>query len=229
MSHDPETPIDIYVCFGHERGTHYPHWMLMLRNRGSMVGTWIHSTGGPTQNTPYACTIQANKRVNSHGIESTELLGTISLKDVNKVKAAAKRVPPQQCQMYVVTLASELEKKGLLPNGVTARLGQRVRMSETAQGYRRQNPVAKPDIAWYPPGEAAPSWVQNVTSMPTSSGPSHSSAGGRSYDSTSAYGHGSHRPRVIEVSPTAQQHHSSSQHQQRLQRQEHSGGCCMVM
>ncbi|KAL8946682.1 MAG: hypothetical protein Q9183_007875 [Haloplaca sp. 2 TL-2023] len=117
-----------------------------------MVGTWTHSTGGPTQNTPYACKIQANKRVNSHGIESTELLGTISPKDINNVHAAAKRVPPQQCQIYVVTSTSELEKKALLPHSVTSRLGQKIRMSETAQGYRRQNPVAKPDIEWYPPG-----------------------------------------------------------------------------
>ncbi|KAL8935694.1 MAG: hypothetical protein Q9211_004559, partial [Gyalolechia sp. 1 TL-2023] len=135
--------------------------MLMLQTRGAPVGTWIHSTGGPTLNAPYICTIQANKRVNSRDIESTDFLGTISPKDFNKVKAAAKRVPPQQCQMYVVTVTSELEKKGLLPNGTTARLGQRVQMSETAQGYRRQNPVAKPDIAWYPPDQSAPSWVQN--------------------------------------------------------------------
>lgn len=67
----------------------------MLQTQGSMFGTWIHSTGGPIQDSPLTCTIQANKRVNSHGIEHTELIGTISPKDINKVNAAAKGVQPQ--------------------------------------------------------------------------------------------------------------------------------------
>ena len=122
MAHNLETPVDVLVCFAHARGDHFPHWMLMLQTQGSRFGTWIHSTGGPTQNLPYTCTIQANKRVDSRGIESTELIGTIPAKDLNKVKAAAKRVQPQQCQMYVVSVVSELEKKGLLPQGTTAQV-----------------------------------------------------------------------------------------------------------
>lgn len=54
--------------------------------------------------------------------------------------------------------------------------GQRVKMSERAQGYRRQNPPAKPSIAWYPPGQAAPYWVENMASGAASSRPSQSSA-----------------------------------------------------
>ena len=79
-----------------------------------MFGTWNHSTGEPIQKSPYTCTIKANKRVNSHRIEHTELIGIISPKDINTVNAAAKGVQPQQCQMYFVSLVLELENKGLL-------------------------------------------------------------------------------------------------------------------
>lgn len=175
-------------------------------------------------------TIEANKRVNSRGIESIELLGTVSPKDVKKIIAAAKRVPLQQCQMYVITVASELEKRGFLQNGTTSRLGQRVQMSQTAQGYRRQNPVAKPSIAWYPAGQPAPSWVPNVTTMPASSRPSQSSSRRADHRRTTTHGSGSqHAPQVIELRPTGQRYHSSSQRPERHRQESSSGGCCIVM
>src|SRR5947209_2517838 len=122
MSFAPNLPIDVYVCFGVERGTKYPHWMLMLRSRDSARGTWYHSIGGPSQNRPYEVEIAANKRVDSRGIQSMERIGTISVNDVNKVRAAAQRVPAQQCQRYVVALVAELEHRGLIPPGQAIRL-----------------------------------------------------------------------------------------------------------
>lgn len=118
----------------------------MLRSKDSNFGTWYHSTGGPTRNEPYKVTIQANKRVDSHGTQSTECLGTISPRDVSKVTAAAKRVPPQQCQKYVVSLIAELENRHLLPYGHAARLNGQVQISDLSRNYEREHPVPPPSI-----------------------------------------------------------------------------------
>jgi len=144
MPLDPNLPADVYICYGVERETKFPHWMLMIRSRDSAYGTWYHSTGGPTQNIPYQVTVQDHKRAASPGIGSLQLLGTISPKDQNKVKAAAQRVPPQQCQRYVVALISELEHRGLLPPGRAAQLSQTVQMSQVALDYANMNPVPQP-------------------------------------------------------------------------------------
>lgn len=148
MKFDPTLPVEIYVCYAHERGNSYPHWLLSLQSRGSAKCTWIHSTGGPSQNRKYEYTCQADKAVISHGIASTKLLGTVSPNYVNKVLAATKRIVPQQCQMYVVAVVAELEKKELLPPGRTAYLKDKVQISKASIDYRRGHPVAKPAIAY---------------------------------------------------------------------------------
>lgn len=167
MSFAPDVPIDVLVCHGKERGTKYPHWMLMLVSRGAQKGTWYHSIGGPTQNKPYEVAIQAQKRVDSQGISSTELIGSIMPKDVNKVKAAAQRVPAQQCQRYVVALVHELEKKGLAQKGEAVRLNNKVQMSERAQAYAIQNPVEHPSGAYVP--------ARSSGTRPSNSGHQHGS------------------------------------------------------
>ena len=234
MSYNPNIPIDVCACFGQERNGKYPHWMVMLLPQGSLFGTWIHSTGGPTQSKPYQCTIQANKRANSHGIDSTELLGTISPKDVKKVTDAAKRIPPQQCQMYVVALVAELEKKGLLQTGNAPRLRRKVQMSERAQAYRQENPVGKPTIAHYPPGKPSLAWTDVGPSRPTSSNIGRIPV--------------SHQAQAYEMQPISRNHHQSSNNGQRARptqqarptrqarrpgqaEQNHNdgGGCCIIM
>ena len=136
------------MCYGHEGSQHYPHWLLSLRTSNATKCTWIHSTGGPSQNKNYERSIQAGKSVESRGIASTSFQGNISARDVSKVIAAAKRVEPQQCQMYVVAVIAELEKKGLLPQGRTAFLKDQVQMSDKSCDYRREHPVSKPAIAY---------------------------------------------------------------------------------
>ena len=151
MSFPPNVPVNVLVCYSKERGTKYPHWMLMLVPQGRQRGTWYHSVGGPTQDRPYEVAIEANKRTDSHGIESTELVGTIQAKDVNKVKAAAQRTPAQQCQRNVVHLVHNLEKKGLTRPGEAKRLNGLVQMSERAQKFAEQNPIDHPSGAYVPP------------------------------------------------------------------------------
>lgn len=148
MSFDPNRPVEVHVCYGHEGSQHYPHWLLSLRTPNATKCTWIHSIGGPSQNKNYECSIQAGKSVESRGIASTSFQGNISARDVSKVIAAAKRVEPQQCQMYVVAVIAELEKKGLLPQGRTAFLKDQVQISDKSCDYRREHPVSKPAIAY---------------------------------------------------------------------------------
>ncbi|CAK3799037.1 Hypothetical predicted protein [Lecanosticta acicola] len=161
MSFAPNVPIDVLVCYGKERGTRYPHWMLMLISQGAQRGTWYHAVGGPTQHAPYSLAVQADKRLDSHGIETTELIGSIMPKDVNKFKSAAQRVKPQQCQRFVVAVVHELEKKELINRGEAVRLNGKVQMSELAQAYAVQNPVEHPSGAYVP---AAPSIAGPSTS-----------------------------------------------------------------
>lgn len=148
MSFNSNRPVEIYVCYGHERFGEHPHWLLSLQTPGTDRCTWIHSTGGPTQKRDYECSVQANKDVDSRHIAFTSLQGTISPQDVDAVIAAAKSIEPQQCQMYVVAVVAALEKKGLLPEGRTAFLKDQVQMSETSRDYRREHPVSKPAIAY---------------------------------------------------------------------------------
>ncbi len=77
----------------------------------------IQSTGGPTQERDYECSIRPNKSVGSWGIASSNFQGNIFSRDVDRVVEAAKRVQPQQYQMYVVAVVAELEKEGLLKEG----------------------------------------------------------------------------------------------------------------
>lgn len=148
MFFNPDRQVEILVCYSDEFGDTYPHWLLSLRSVGAKECTWIHSIGGPSQERDYECSIRANKSLDSRSIASTSLQGTISSQDVDKVIAIAKRIQPQQCQMYVVAVVAELEKEGLLPRGRTAFLKDQVQMSERSIDYRRGHPVAKPAVAY---------------------------------------------------------------------------------
>ena len=72
----------------------------------------------------------------------------LSSTDLNKVIAAAKRIEPQQCQMYVVAVVAKLDRKGLLPAGRTSLLKDKVQMSKQSSDFRRAHPVAKPALAY---------------------------------------------------------------------------------
>ena len=120
MSISSKRSLEIHVCYGYEHLGEYPHWLLSLQSPGASECTWLHSTGGPSQGRAYECSIRANKHIESVGIASSSIQGYISPKDVSKVIGAVRRIEPQQCQMYVITVAAELEKTGLLSQCRTA-------------------------------------------------------------------------------------------------------------
>jgi hypothetical protein len=121
--------LDVYVAFGQRRGTDPLHWILLVAPSGSDRCTWYHVTGGPTQGTGYTLMIQANKRVNSLGIASKELIGSIQEKDINKLKSSAQSVPLQRCQRWTCDLLGDLERKGLITAGWTAHFRGRIEPS----------------------------------------------------------------------------------------------------
>lgn len=125
----PSQIFDIYVAFGQRRGNDPLHWMLLVAPTGSDRCTWYHVTGGPTQGTGYSLIIQANKRVNSLGIASKELVGRIEDKDINKLKASAQKPNLQRCQRWTCEVLEDLERKGLIAVGTTATYRRRIEPS----------------------------------------------------------------------------------------------------
>ncbi|KAF5231140.1 hypothetical protein FAUST_9446 [Fusarium austroamericanum] len=109
---------NLYVAFCKDRGTGNPrHWILVMAEEGSSSQTtWYHSTGGPTQDKPYSVVIE-QKPFDSRGIEKYHLIGEISPKDKNKIKAAAQRTPAMRCQRWVVNVIEDLEKRSIVPEG----------------------------------------------------------------------------------------------------------------
>ncbi|APA09755.1 hypothetical protein sscle_05g045250 [Sclerotinia sclerotiorum 1980 UF-70] len=61
-----------------------------------------------------------------------------------KIIDAAKRIPPQHCQTFVVALVSELERKALLPGVTAVHLLSRMEMPEEARVYRENHPDLSP-------------------------------------------------------------------------------------
>ncbi|KAH6973662.1 hypothetical protein BKA56DRAFT_676330 [Ilyonectria sp. MPI-CAGE-AT-0026] len=109
--------LEIYIAFGHRRGSDPVHWMIMLRAPDSTKSTWYHVTGGPSKGTNYELVIQNNKRFKTFSVSDHCYVGGINEQDQNKVKAAAKKVPAQRCQEWTVEVLRNLEKKGLVPVG----------------------------------------------------------------------------------------------------------------
>jgi hypothetical protein len=112
--------LSLYVALGQRRGQDPLHWIILAVPEGSDRCTYYHMVGGPTQGNNYELQIQANKRVNSNGISSSEYVGTIAKSDVNKLKASAQRIAPQFCQSWVVGVLEDVERKGLVAQGTAA-------------------------------------------------------------------------------------------------------------
>lgn len=121
--------LDVYIAFCQRRGTDPAHWMLLVGTTGTNRCTWYHVTGGPTQNSGYTLMIQANKRIDSFGIVSRELVGTIQEKDLNKLKSSAQSIPLQRCQRWTCDLLEDLERKALIEKGQAASYRARIEPS----------------------------------------------------------------------------------------------------
>jgi len=73
--------------------------------------------------------IQANKRVNSLGIASKELIGTIQEKETNKLKSSAQKAGLQQCQRWTCDVIEDLERKRLIVAGTAETYRSRIESS----------------------------------------------------------------------------------------------------
>ena len=92
----------------------------MVAQPGSDRCTWYHVVGGPSQNRPYEPKIVANKRIDSFGISTKLWISRVPASEVNKIKAAAKSVPMQNCQRWTTEVLAKLERKKLVPPGTAA-------------------------------------------------------------------------------------------------------------
>ena len=138
------TNVDIYVGVGNRRNPNEAlHWMLLVAPVGSDKCTYYHVTGGPTQGTPFKLEIQANKRLDSNGIDQKHKLSTVPDKELNKIKAAAQgaAIPqsPKNCQNWVVDVLGKLEKKGLVPAGTEAQWAGKV------EAVKAKSPSPEPE------------------------------------------------------------------------------------
>lgn len=113
--------LDLHLAIAKRREEHPQHWILVLCPSGSVRGTYYHVKGGPTQGVEYEVHIEANKRLDSTGIESTTQITTMSAAEQKKVVAAARAVPAQYCQTYVIGVLERLEDKELVPAGTVKR------------------------------------------------------------------------------------------------------------
>jgi hypothetical protein len=102
------------------------HWIIVVVPAGEIRCTYYHVLGGPTQGTSYTMQIQANKRIDSQGIEETHLITPILAKDLIQVKNAAQGAPLQRCQTWCVAVLAELERKGVVPAGTALQWQGRV-------------------------------------------------------------------------------------------------------
>ncbi|KAH9863700.1 hypothetical protein J1614_009632 [Plenodomus biglobosus] len=125
----PTKTLDVYIAFGQRRGNDPLHWILLVSPTGTDQCTWYHVTGGPTQGKNYSLMIQANKRMNSFGIASKELVGRIEEKDINKLKASAQKPSLQRCQRWTCDVLEDLERKGLIVVGTAAKYRRRIEPS----------------------------------------------------------------------------------------------------
>ncbi|KAJ5569893.1 uncharacterized protein N7459_009323 [Penicillium hispanicum] len=110
------TTLAVSIAFCKRRPSYDPlHWILITAHHGSDRGTWYHVVGGPSQRRGYELRIQANKRLDSPGIESKKWISNIPATEQLKVKAAVKAVPLQYHQCWMTLVLSKLHFKGLVP------------------------------------------------------------------------------------------------------------------
>lgn len=125
------TYLDIYIGFGQRRGKGEAlHWIFMYAPEGETQScTWLHVTGSP--NGGYKLQIQAQKRLDSFGISTKQLIGRIPAAEEGRIKGLAKTIPMQQCQRWATALVAKLEQKALLPPGIAAKLEQQIEPAPT--------------------------------------------------------------------------------------------------
>ena len=109
--------LDVYVAITHRRKNGTAHWMLMLAHPGSDRCTWYHVVGGPSRNTAYKCKIQANKKLDSFGIDTRHWVSRVPASEINKVNSTVLSTPEQGCQQFVTEIFDGLERKVLVPAG----------------------------------------------------------------------------------------------------------------
>jgi hypothetical protein len=112
----PLPTLDLYIVFGRRpNALCQQHWLLILELSFSSIGTYysVKSQGGI-----YTHSILASRPLNNPSIEITGKLSTIPLEAGAVVDAIARSITPQRCPLYVTEALWELEKCGLIGEGI---------------------------------------------------------------------------------------------------------------
>ncbi|KAL3485367.1 hypothetical protein BJX62DRAFT_243015 [Aspergillus germanicus] len=112
----PPPTLDLYISFGRRpNALCQQHWLLILAPSFSSIGTYysVKSQGGI-----YTHSISPNRPLNTPSIEITGKLSTIHLEAGAVVDAIAQSITPQRCPLYVTEALWELEKCGLIGEGI---------------------------------------------------------------------------------------------------------------
>ncbi|KAJ0420249.1 hypothetical protein BJY00DRAFT_313186 [Aspergillus carlsbadensis] len=116
MAPPPQPTLDLYIAFGRRpNALCQQHWLLILAPSFSSIGTYysVQSQGGI-----YKHAISPHKALNTRSIEITGKLSTIPLEAGDVVDAIARSITPQRCPLYVTEVLWELEKCGLIGEGI---------------------------------------------------------------------------------------------------------------
>lgn len=132
--------LDVYVAFCKRRSEYPLHWMLLVANPGSQRCTWYHVVGGPSQNREFERKIQAEKRIDSHGIATKTWISNISASEAFKVKEIVDSVPLRRCQRWTTDVLAGLEREGLVPPGTSGGYQARIEPSP----YEMVSPPEEP-------------------------------------------------------------------------------------
>ncbi|CEL11189.1 hypothetical protein ASPCAL14292 [Aspergillus calidoustus] len=112
----PPPTLDLYIAFGRRpNALCQQHWLLILAPSLSSIGTYYSVR---TSGSVYTHSISPHKPLNTPSIEITGKLSTIPIEAGAVVDTIARSITPQRCPLYVIEVLRELEKCGLIGEGI---------------------------------------------------------------------------------------------------------------
>ncbi|KAL3482153.1 hypothetical protein BJX99DRAFT_252866 [Aspergillus californicus] len=92
------------------------HWILMVRSQGADTYTMVDVEGGYPPST-YKLRIEREHRFESRNIVNRHMLSTTAPFAELDIFVAARSVPAQHCQRFVLAVVRKLEKKTIVAGG----------------------------------------------------------------------------------------------------------------
>jgi hypothetical protein len=94
------------------------HWILLMVHPNDNHCILYHSVNETGESGSYEMLIEPNKRFYSWSFDEKFYLGMFPTELGVAVSQEANKVPPQNCQYWVLYVILRLERRGLVPRGV---------------------------------------------------------------------------------------------------------------